>query len=240
VYLDFKLSDGVLMKKYDIILADCPWSYRDKNKNGERGVYFKYPTLKIKDIQSLPVYKIAKEQSVLFLWVTAPLMQEGLDTVKSWGFKFKTFGFTWIKTNQKTYLDEDMDNDYKFKGIPKDKNQVIKRWNYKTQKFVYKSIHIGLGNYTRANPEFCLIGTRGKLFEREDKSISSVVIHDRFMKHSEKPKEVIKRIDLLYGSELSKIELFARKRYDGWDATGLDLGGEGKGEDIRGFLNRYE
>lgn len=227
------------MKKYDIILVDCPWQYKDKNANGKRGVHFKYPTLKIKDIQSLPIHRIANEQSMLFLWCTAPLMSEGLDTVKAWNFKFKTFGFTWIKTNQKIYLDEDINNDYKYKNIPKDKNRIIKRWDERTQKFVYKSIHIGLGSYTRANPEFCVIGTRGKLFERKDMGISSVVICDRFMKHSEKPKEVIKRIDLMYGSKLSKIELFARERPDGWDATGLDLGGERKGEDIRDFLNRY-
>lgn len=38
---------------------------------------------------------------MLFLWVTFPNLQEGLDVIKAWGFKYKTLGFSWIKTNKK-------------------------------------------------------------------------------------------------------------------------------------------
>lgn len=35
------------------------------------------------------------------MWVTFPLLQEGLDTISAWGFKYKTIAFNWIKTNPK-------------------------------------------------------------------------------------------------------------------------------------------
>ena len=55
----------------------------------------------IEDIKSLPIHNISDDNCILFLWVTFPLLQEGLDTIKSWGFTYKTIGFNWIKKNKK-------------------------------------------------------------------------------------------------------------------------------------------
>lgn len=90
------------MEKYSIIYADPPWSYRDKAQAGKRGVEFKYPTMTIDDIKNLPVHRITDDDCVLFLWVTFPLLQEGLDTIKAWGFEYKTVAFNWIKKNKKS------------------------------------------------------------------------------------------------------------------------------------------
>ncbi len=38
---------------------------------------------------------------MLFLWATFPNIQEALDVMRAWGFKYKTLGFSWIKTNKK-------------------------------------------------------------------------------------------------------------------------------------------
>jgi len=38
---------------------------------------------------------------LLFLWVTFPLLQEGIDTLKKWGFTYKTVAFNWVKKNKK-------------------------------------------------------------------------------------------------------------------------------------------
>lgn len=90
-------------KKYNIIYADPAWSYNDK-RTGKRisgGAINHYKTMNIEDIKSLPIKEISCENCMLFLWVTFPNLQEGLDTIKSWGFKYKTLGFSWIKTNKK-------------------------------------------------------------------------------------------------------------------------------------------
>ena len=87
-------------KKYKIIYADPPWSYNDKrNGNGKEygGATDHYPTMPISEIKELPIADIADENCLLFIWVTFPLLQEGLDTIKAWGFKYKTLGFSWTK-----------------------------------------------------------------------------------------------------------------------------------------------
>lgn len=88
------------MSRYNIIYADPPWTYRDKCHSGERGAGYKYPLMSIEEIKALPVQNIAAPDCALFLWVTMPLLQEGLDTLRAWGFKYKTNAFTWIKTNR--------------------------------------------------------------------------------------------------------------------------------------------
>lgn len=96
------------------------------------------------------------------------------------------------------------------------------------------SLFWGMGHYTRANPEFCLLATRGKTLKRMSKSVHSI-IQSPIGKHSEKPTEIFSRIDALFGDNLSKIELFARRQPPtaGWQATGL----EWDGLDIREFIS---
>jgi len=90
-----------LKEKYQIIYCDPAWDYRDKAKAGKRGSSFKYDVMKLQDIMRLPVWNIADNNCVLFMWATAPLMQEALDVIKAWGFEYKTFAFVWTK-RQKT------------------------------------------------------------------------------------------------------------------------------------------
>jgi N6-adenosine-specific RNA methylase IME4 len=85
-------------KKYDIIYADPPWSYKDKKCNGNCEAHYK--TMNLKEICALPIQKISNKDCVLFLWVTYPMLNEGLELIKQWGFKYKTIGFQWIKQNK--------------------------------------------------------------------------------------------------------------------------------------------
>ena len=78
-------------KKYSIIYADPPWSYRDKKCNGNCEEH--YTTMKIEDICNLPVRNITEKDSILFLWVTYPMLKEGLKVIEAWGFKYKTIAF---------------------------------------------------------------------------------------------------------------------------------------------------
>lgn len=88
-------------KKYNIIYADPPWKYRDKCAAGKRGACFKYDVQDINWIKNLPVQNITDDNCVLFLWTTMPMLQEGLDVIKAWGFTYKTNAFTWVKKNKK-------------------------------------------------------------------------------------------------------------------------------------------
>ena len=81
-------------------------------------------------------------------------------------------------------------------------------------------LFLGMGFFTRANTELCLIGTKGKGLKRKDAGVRQVVMAPVGV-HSRKPSEVRERIEKLYDGPY--LELFARERVDGWDAWGNEL-----------------
>lgn len=86
------------MKKYNVIYADPPWSYEIKKtgRNYDSGASFKYDLMTNEDIYSMPISDITEKNCLLFLWVTVPLLPEGLKCMEEWGFKYKTM-VTWRK-----------------------------------------------------------------------------------------------------------------------------------------------
>ena len=77
---------------------------------------------------------------------------------------------------------------------------------------------LGMGYYTRANAEYCLLATKGRVLERKSHSVSSVII-SHIREHSRKPDEARERIVELFG-DIPRIELFARESVAGWDCWG--------------------
>lgn len=109
--------------------------------------------------------------------------------------------------------------------------ELIKAWGftYKTVGFTWvkqckksDKLFTGMGYYTRANAEFCLLATKGKILERKSHSISQIIV-SHIEEHSKKPAEARDRITKLFGNDLQKIELFARQYADGWDCWGNEV-----------------
>lgn len=113
--------------------------------------------------------------------------------------------------------------------------KVIKSWGfeYKTVAFTWikqnkngKGLWLGLGYWTRANAEICLLATKGNP-KRIKANVKQVIISPR-QKHSEKPAEIRDRIVKLMG-DLPRIELFARKEnklfdnFQNWDVWGNEV-----------------
>ena len=89
-------------KKYNIIYADPPWKFTSpKFQDGNRGfgnrVEDRYKTMNIKEICDLPIKKIADKNCILFLWIIDSHLEKSFKIFKSWGFRFATIGFTWVK-----------------------------------------------------------------------------------------------------------------------------------------------
>ncbi|ENQ2734895.1 MT-A70 family methyltransferase [Klebsiella pneumoniae] len=85
-------------EKYTLIYAEPPWTYRDKAKDGERGVGHKYQTMTVLDICRLPVWELAAENCLLDMWWVPTMPLEALKVVEAWGFRLMTMkGFTWNK-----------------------------------------------------------------------------------------------------------------------------------------------
>lgn len=89
-------------KKYSVIYADPPWTYRDKCHAGERGAGYKYPLMTFSALAKMPIDSLAADDAILFLWATWPLLSEAIDLMPRWGFSYKTIGFIWVKTNPKS------------------------------------------------------------------------------------------------------------------------------------------
>lgn len=85
------------MKKYSIIYADPPWSYRKQVGHGI--TKDKYSVMSEDEICKLPVEALAGDNCVLFLWGTWPNISKALSVISAWGFQYKTAGFVWVKTH---------------------------------------------------------------------------------------------------------------------------------------------
>ena len=107
--------------------------------------------------------------------------------------------------------------------------KVMKEWGfkYKTCGFnwikrnkVSDTWFFGMGHWTRANSELCLIGTKGTIKRKSNKV--SQIIDTHIEEHSKKPNIVRERIVELVG-DLPRIELFARQTSEGWDSWGNEV-----------------
>ena len=93
----FKIDIFKTKQTFRVIYADPAWSYNDKQDTPKLGGASKhYDTMTINQLSKLPVNKIAENNSVLFLWVTSPLLEDAFKVISSWGFKYKT-SFIWDK-----------------------------------------------------------------------------------------------------------------------------------------------
>ena len=190
----------LLNKKYSVIYADPPWNFKNwsdkgmmvppvKGKGGgSKNAKMHYPCMSIKEICELPVSNIADDNCVLLMWTTEPMLEMSFDVIKSWGFKYKTMGFVWAKTN------------------------------------IHKlGFFQGLGYWTRANPEYCLLATKGNP-KRVSSNVNTLVVSNR-REHSRKPDEMYTYIEQLLGGPY--IELFARNTREGWDSWGNEVNKHG-------------
>jgi len=73
--------------KFNIIYCDPPWRY-DFAETSNREIENQYPTMDIEDIKGLNIP--ADDNSVLYMWATAPKLIEALEVMKAWGFQYKT------------------------------------------------------------------------------------------------------------------------------------------------------
>jgi N6-adenosine-specific RNA methylase IME4 len=85
--------------KFSVIYADPPWKYGDTRNSetiGVTGVEHHYPTMSLSELKALEISALAADNCVLWLWATSPLLEDALELVKAWGFKYKA-QFVWDK-----------------------------------------------------------------------------------------------------------------------------------------------
>lgn len=178
---------------FGVIYADPPWTFATYSANGRgRCPDAHYDVMPAAELKHLSVGDFAARNSVLFLWTTDPMLPQALSLVDAWGFKYKTIAFYWAKLNKNTSRPSTDEH----------------------------AFFTGLGYWTRANPEMCLLATRGSP-KRKSRDVRRLVIAPR-REHSRKPDEVYERIERLVDGPY--LELFARNTRPGWKSWGQQAG----------------
>lgn len=183
-------------KKYDIIYADPPWDYGGKMQFDNSG-----------------------KKEVNQNW-------ENNIFISSANFKYPTVE---TKDLMKIPISEIANNDcllfmwvtnpHLEQGI-----KLGKAWGfeYRTVAFVWDKMSHNPGQYTMSYCELCLVFKRGRIpAPRGARNMKQLVRVPRG-KHSEKPLEILKSIELMFPTQ-ERIELFARHKPEGWDVWGLDV-----------------
>jgi len=160
-----------MSKKFRVIVADCPWPFSDKLKHSDtkRGAAANYDLMSISDIEALPIKSYCHDDgAVLCLWVPSSLLQDGLDTMKAWGFSHKQT-YVWVKT-KKEPLKEVFSEVFKvvrsfdfFESFKEIKDFILK------QKYpsMNDMLAFGMGRLFRQTHEICLIGTsNNKIYQQ--------------------------------------------------------------------------
>ncbi len=230
-----------MSKKYSVIVADPPWPFKDSLKMSDvkRGAEANYDTLTMQEIRELPVQKVCNRNgAVLCLWVPGSLLQDGLDTMKAWGFTHKQT-YVWVKTKK-----------HKFERFTKWlKKSILKHQQVCYDEFAYKrainavienlpkidlleELAFGMGRLFRQSHELCLIGvSNNKIYQAlANKSQRSVCFAEN-LRHSAKPEDLQQSLETMF-PVARKLELFARRIRPGWTC----LGNEIDGKDIRDAL----
>jgi N6-adenosine-specific RNA methylase IME4 len=102
--------------------------------------------------------------------------------------------------------------------------RVLEAWGfqYKTMA-VWDKLTIGMGYFFRQQHELLLVGERGNMPKPSPENRPPSVIQETRGKHSEKPAAFYEIIEAMY-PELLKLELFSRRRREGWISWGNQAG----------------
>lgn len=107
--------------------------------------------------------------------------------------------------------------------------KVIEAWGftYRTKAWTWikakkdgTGFHFGMGYYTRANDEPCLLAVKGRMPVMQHNVHG--LIYAPVMAHSRKPDDQYRKIEALY-PDRRYLELFARRKREGWDAWGNEV-----------------
>lgn len=188
-------------KKYQIILADPPWSYRGQVQRGGKDQDYSssaaeyYATMPIDDLCKMgdDIKRLADpEGCLLYLWYSPPILEDAMKVTEAWGFKHATTAFVWVKTKD---------------GV---------------------NLQVNPGHYTMSSCEMVNVSKRKKVpVPRGARNIRQVVFAPR-TQHSAKPLEVRHRIHQMHPLQ-QKIELFSRfdqslPNPGNFDDFGMDIG----------------
>jgi N6-adenosine-specific RNA methylase IME4 len=187
-------GQSLLEGQFRVIYADPAWKYGNRPPSGS-GAGEHYPTMTYQELAALPVAAHAAADAVLFMWVTAPMLYDAV-----------------------TIDGHDVPGPY----------HVIRSWGFTPKTgAVWDKVDHNFGNYFSVRHEHLIIATRGSCTPDRPTPQPDSVITERVPRgddgarvHSRKPEVFRKVIEKLYDGPY--LELFGRRRVEGWTVFGND------------------
>lgn len=82
---------------YGCLLVDPPWRFSNYSAKGEeKNPVAHYDCMSVEDLARMPVGDLAMPDCGMLMWATAPMLPEGIDLMRRWGFTFKSAA-AWAK-----------------------------------------------------------------------------------------------------------------------------------------------
>lgn len=187
-------------EKFGVLSFDPPWHYatfgKVKDDDTLRTPQKHYPTMSLKKIGEIPVREMALPDAWVFLWITGPLMAQGVHRYlfDKWGVKPSSTAFTWFKLNP-TFETSLLD----------------------TTPLLERDLFLGMGHTTRQNCEFVMLGKIGKP-KVARKDIRQVIVTP-VREHSRKPDEYYRRVE--HFAHGPRLDAFPGQDREGWTSWGI-------------------
>ncbi len=179
-------------RKFGSIGSDPQWKFLTRSAAGEgRSANIHYKTEEVDKIKDLPVGELLADDGAFYMWMVVWCPQDALDLLSHYGLRHVTTAFTWVKTNG---------------------DDITNIWDD-------SSWHLGMGYWSRSNPEQCWLATKGNP-KRLYADVRQLIIAP-VMEHSRKPDAWLDRIERL--TEGDYLELQARRTRRGWISWGDEL-----------------
>lgn len=188
---------------HGVIYIDPPWQYEMYSEKGEgKSPQKHYDTMTLDELKAMQtdiLFATAKD-SVCIMWATFAFLDQALELIRHYGFKYKTGG-PWIKRTRHG------------------KNQ------FGTGYVLRSSAELFLIG-TTGNPKIKNNSTRNIIMEGEFSEdvdmINSIIVDQKMREHSRKPDAMIPMIEDLFNGPY--LEIFARTERPGWECWGNETG----------------
>jgi N6-adenosine-specific RNA methylase IME4 len=209
----FTEFDAIPKRAFRVIVADPPWQYVARGEDGyAKSPQAHYGCMSAGELARLDVASIGQRESVLWLWAISSHLDQAVDLMRAWDYRFVTAG-PWAKTTR-----------------------TSRKWAFGTGHVLRGAAEMFLIG-ARGSPRPRTRSKRNLIVEGgpEDylasipdgeatfQALNDLMIVDRVREHSRKPDSVCRVLETVFAGPY--IELFSREsRGPGWSAFGDEAG----------------